>query len=56
MGTQLETLIQAIESARTQLTDIKQHYVSEPDKLDHIDDVEMALGWALKKLNQVRSE
>jgi len=55
MKAKLQSVIQIVQTAQTEVLDIKKNFPLDNHQVNEIDDVELALGWALKKLERLRS-
>jgi hypothetical protein len=52
--TELQTIIQIVESVQARLAEIKKKSSTAPRKADLLDDAEASLIWAMNKLMQLR--
>ena len=53
MKAELERIIDAIELAKYRVANLKPRIANDPVKIDALDDAELALGWAIKKVKKV---
>jgi hypothetical protein len=55
MKKELERLIKDLEQVRLRAVNLKARCALRPIEEDVLEDVEMALGWLVKKLDQVKN-
>jgi hypothetical protein len=55
MNPEIESVVKLLRTARTELAQMKG-YVHEEDVFDAVDDADLALGWALRRLMQIKAD
>ena len=56
MTHELEAIIEKLQEAKAHVLDLKARQISDPDHAESVEDVELALEWAIKKLRGINEQ